>query len=150
MLFRSPGRPAAFIITGTQTGAMATLGCHDFAIVTAHDSAANALTAHGGRAPSSEALTHGALYRSDARIAWIFHGHAPALWRAARQLDIPLTPADLAYGTPEMAAAVAGVARGALPGLLAMGGHEDGVIAYGATADSTGGLLLRQLRRALA
>ena len=147
---RHPGRSGAFIITGTQTGALATLACHDFAIVTAADSTTNSLIAHGGRPPSSEALTHAALYRADARVAWVFHGHAPALWRAAMRLRLPITAADILYGTPAMAAAVGAIAQAAeLPGLLAMGGHEDGVIAFGSTAERTGQFLQRQLRRAL-
>ena len=34
--------------------------------------------------------------------------------------------------------------------MLAMGGHEDGVIAFGATAAEAGGILVRHLARALA
>ena len=146
---RHPGRPSAFIITGTQTGAMPTLGCHDFAVVTASDSGANTLTAHGGQPPSSEALTHAALYRSDARIDWVFHGHAPALWQAASRLGLPSTATEFAYGTPSMANAVSAIVRDhALPGVLIMGGHEDGVIAYGNSARRTAQLLQRQLQRA--
>ena len=146
---RHPGRPNAFIITGTQTGGMATLSPRDFAVVTAWDWAANTLTAEGGRPPSSEALTHAALYSAAPGICWVLHGHAPALWHSAERHGIPTTPANVAFGTPEMAAGVAALVanrdgRGlGLPGLLAMGGHEDGVIAYGATAASTGELMVR-------
>ena len=121
----------------------------DFAVVTAWDWVANTLTAEGGRPPSSEALTHAALYSAAPGICWVLHGHAPALWHSAERHGIPTTPANVAYGTPAMAAGVAALVanrdgRGpGLPGLLAMGGHEDGVIAYGATAASTGGLMVR-------
>ena len=53
---RHPHRPGAFVITGTQTGARTQLGPHDFAIVTQVDIGANTVRAHGGTAPSSEAM----------------------------------------------------------------------------------------------
>jgi hypothetical protein len=39
----------------------------------------------------------------------------------------------------------------ALPslGILVMGGHEDGVVTFGASAEEAGGILVRQLARAL-
>jgi hypothetical protein len=51
-----------------------------------------------------------------------------------------------------MAEAVAGLltARPSLPGLVAMGGHEDGILAYGADLDSAGALLLEVLDGVLA
>ena len=64
---RHPHRSGAFIITGTQTGARADLGAHDFAVVTYVDIANNTVRAHGGTAPSSEAMTHAVLYQADAQ-----------------------------------------------------------------------------------
>ncbi len=147
---RHPGRPAAFIITGTQTGACAVLGAHGFAVVTHVDLAHNRVVAHGGTAPSSEAMTHAVLYQADAAIEWVFHGHAPSLWRAAGRMHIASTPADVGYGTPAMALAVTAIRRRqpALPALIRMGGHEDGIIAFGHTADSTGQLFEDALARA--
>ena len=139
---RHPGRPGAFIITGTQTGAREKLGAHDFAVVTQVDIARNQVVAHGGTAPSSEAMTHAVLYQADATIVWVFHGHAPTLWSAAERLHIASTPANVGYGTQEMALAVRALRERhpQLPALIRMGGHEDGIIAFGGTADSTGRL----------
>ena len=169
---RHPHRPGAFVITGTQTGARTQLGPHDFAIVTQVDIGANTVRAHGGTAPSSEAMTHAQCYAADPRIAFVFHGHAPQLWHAADALGLTATPADVAYGTPAMAAAVAallahGLAESpvhetgaaldaggatlagapALSMLLKMGGHEDGIIAVGSSAYAAGHALLRALAR---
>ncbi len=163
---RHPGRPSAFIITGTQTGARELLSSHDFAVVTHVDLARNHVVAHGGTAPSSEAMTHAVLYQADPAIDWVFHGHAPTLWRAvdgwravegwrmaegwssaerwraAGRMRITSTPADVGYGTPAMALAVREILQHQpqRPALIRMGGHEDGIIACGCTADSTGQL----------
>ena len=147
---RHPGRASAFIITGTQTGAREVLGAHDFAVVTQVDLAHNHVIAHGGRAPSSEAMTHAVLYQADAAIEWVFHGHAPTLWRGAEQMRIASTPAEVGYGTPAMALAVLAIRKRQpqLPALIRMGGHEDGIIAFGCTADSTGELFEAALERA--
>ena len=153
---RHPNRPGAFIITGTQTGAREHLGPHDFALVTQVDVDANAVHAHGGTPPSSEAMTHAQCYAADPRIGVVFHGHSPLLWQCAAALGIPATPADIGYGTPGMARAIAALlaARPSRPEeggstqagaqsdadatLLKMGGHEDGIIAVAATADAAG------------
>ena len=56
-------------------------------------------------------------------------------------------------GTPAMAAEVArlyadpAVRAG---GILAMGGHEDGLVAFGASAEAAGTVLVRAFARALA
>lgn len=154
---RHPHRPGAFIITGTQTGARAHLGPHDFAVVTHVDIAANAVRAHGGTAPSSEAMTHAQCYEADPRIAFVFHGHSPQLWHAAEKLGIAATAADVAYGTPAMAAEVANLLAAGLGAhardaaamslLLKMGGHEDGIIAVGSTANAAGAALVGALSR---
>jgi ribulose-5-phosphate 4-epimerase/fuculose-1-phosphate aldolase len=146
---RHPHRPGAFIITGTQTGARAHLAAHDFAIVTRVDIGANSVHAHGGTAPSSEAMTHAQCYAADPRVGAVFHGHSPLLWHHAAVLGIPATPADIGYGTPGMALAIAALLASHPPHadatVLKMGGHEDGIIAIAATADAAGQALLRAL-----
>jgi ribulose-5-phosphate 4-epimerase/fuculose-1-phosphate aldolase len=101
--------------------------------------------------PSSEALSHGVLYRLDPRIAWVMHLHTPEIFAARDRLHLPVTDPAAAYGTPEMAAEIARLAPASgWPGLLVMGGHEDGILAFGATAAETGGLVVRTLAEALA
>jgi ribulose-5-phosphate 4-epimerase/fuculose-1-phosphate aldolase len=142
-----------FAITGTQTGALAHLDAGNYAIVTACDPARNRVEAEGPIAPSSESLTHGMLYRIDPSIGFIFHVHSPDIWNARAALKLPTTAADVAYGTPAMAAEMRRLKRaGALMRrrIVAMGGHRDGVIAFGRTADQAGVVLIRTLVRALA
>lgn len=148
----SRGQRLRFAISGTQTGVLAELDASHYAIVTACDPASNRVEAEGPMAPSSESLTHGMLYRIDSSIAFIFHVHSPEVWNARRHLAIPTTASDVAYGTPAMAVEMRRLKRaGALMRrrLIAMGGHQDGVIAFGRTADQAGVVLMRALAKAM-
>ncbi len=136
-----------FLITGSQTGALDTLDPIHFCLVTTWDIAGNHLQACGPTAPSSEALSHAACYDGHPEINWVFHIHSPGLWHAAPRLKLPTTRADIAYGTPAMAEAVAQLLHGnlTLPCLVHMGGHEDGLIATGSSAEDTGNIVERYL-----
>lgn len=151
--FDAPPTERAFVISGTQTGGLAELGAEHYALVTACDPAANRVDATGPLRPSSEALTHGALYALDAGLRCVLHVHSPLLWHQAGALGLPRTDPGAAYGTPAMAAEVARLyAEPAVRagGILAMGGHEDGLVAFGADCEAAGMVLLRWLARALA
>ena len=102
--------------------------------------------------PSSESLTHGAVYALDATIACVLHVHSPDIWQARGALGLPCTAADVPYGTPAMAAAVA--ALYANTGLrcgrvFAMDGLEDGVVAFGEDPAHAGQALLNVLAESL-
>lgn len=151
------GPPAApkgrrsFLITGTQTAGLACIGVGDLCVVERYDARANRATSHGLVLPSSESLTHGAVYDLGPQIRFVFHGHGPVLWRRARELRIPVSDPRVAYGTPEMAAEVQRLFRSGTLGetqIFAMGGHEDGIVVYGRSAEEAGQILLRYLARA--
>ncbi len=141
-----------FVITGTQTGGHASLAPEDLAWVLDFDAAHNRLTATGPARPSSEAMTHGQVYRALAAAGAVIHVHSPAIWQQAAALGLPTTAATAAYGTPAMVAEVERLLAppAGVPGLIVMGGHEDGVISYGADMDAAGRLLLDTLARATA
>jgi len=142
-----------FLITGTQTGGRRELTLADCSVVERYDLEHNHVTSFGGTPPSSESLTHGAIYDAAPSSRAVFHVHAPELWRQARGLGLPLSRPEVPYGTPAMAHEVERLFReGALAahGIFAMAGHEDGVIAFGESADATGAILLRHSARALA
>jgi hypothetical protein len=125
----------------------------DFCLVERYDIARNHVTSHGLMPPSSESLTHGAIYDIAPAARVVLHGHAPEIWRSARTLGIPVTRVDAQNGTPGMALEVQRLYRESSlssTGILAMGGHEDGVIAFGHTAEDAGVTLVRHLARALA
>lgn len=139
-----------FIISGTQTGALARLTPEHYVRVLACDPMRNRVTAEGCIHPSSEALSHGVLYQADRRIQWVMHLHCPAIFAARKRLRLPTTDPRAAYGSPALAAEIAH-RRGAAgwPGVLVMGGHEDGILAFGATAADTGARVVTILAAAL-
>ena len=150
---RLVGDPTGFVITGTQTGGLAALTAGQYTVIDACDIERNRVVAHGPIEPSSESLTHAMLYRLSPDIHYVFHVHAPLLWRRAQALGIACTRPDVAYGTPAMAAEMECLCRAgdlARQGIVAMGGHEDGVVALGASADDAGLTLVRALLKALA
>lgn len=144
---------APFLITATQTGHIPVLERNDFAVVSAASPAENWLHSTGPSRPSSEALTHASVYRLDNQAQAVIHVHSPELWRQTHALRLPHTAADIAYGSVEMSTAVealfdSGQLR-SLP-IFSMLGHEDGVVAFGATLDDAATTLLTQLTKAIA
>jgi hypothetical protein len=137
-----------FVVSGTQTGGLAELGAEHYSVVTRIDLEYNRLWAEGPIPPSSEALTHGAVYQSSTARC-VLHVHSPELWQFAADLSIPVTPADIGYGTPAMAEAVGRLAQGADSRVIAMGGHQDGLIAFAPTLDQAALPLIRLLAEAL-
>ena len=138
-----------FLISGTQTGGLASLGPEHYGVVDACDSERNRITAHGPIRPSSEALTHGAVYQTAAGYQCVLHVHSPLIWNQAAALGLAMTPPKVTYGTPAMAAAVAALMHDGQPRVIAMGGHRDGLIAAGATCETAALPLLRALALAL-
>jgi len=72
------------------------------------------------------------------------------IWHRARELRVPTTDPSVAYGTPEMALAVQDLYRSTSLSevrILAMGGHEDGVMVFGHTAEEAGQVLFTYLAR---
>ena len=140
-----------FVITGTQTGGLAHLTADDYVVVTGCYPVENRLVAAGPLQPSSEALTHGAVYALDSAILWVVHTHSPEIWHNAEALGVPMT-ANVPYGSPEMAAEVKRLfAESDLPEkhIFGMAGHEDGIVSYGRTAEEAGFTMLAYLVRAL-
>lgn len=141
-----------FLVTGTQTAGRRVVTLDDFSVVESYDLTTNRVRSTGLIPPSSESLTHGALYDVAPAVRVVLHGHCPEIWRQARALGLPATDAGAAYGTTAMALEVQRLwretAAGSI-GLLVMGGHEDGVIALGSSAAEAGAALVRQLARAL-
>ena len=139
-----------FVISGTQTGGKRTLHTGDLAWVLHVDGAKNQLRATGPTKPSSEAMTHGEVYQTLPQINAVIHVHAPRLWQSAERLGLPTTDPAARYGTPAMAAAVRQLLT-AHPtgGVIAMGGHEDGIIAYGTDMDEAGAHLMFAVSQAV-
>ena len=151
--YDAPPALRRFIISGSQTGDLAELGPEHYTVVTECHPAENRLVATGPIRPSSESLTHGAVYALDPAIRVVLHAHSPEIWHAASALAIPTTDATVAYGTPAMATEVARLYATtdlAQRRIFSMGGHEDGIVSFGETAEVAGQVLLDALAAALA
>lgn len=130
-----------FLITGTQTGHKENLSGEDYVRVLSFNENTFAAKSEGPCLPSSETPSHYSLYKAKKDIKAIFHVHDPKIWKHLCK-DHPLfTPADVEYGTPEMARQFLEMN---LPdkGIIVMKGHEDGFVSYGRTMNEAGELLL--------
>jgi len=141
----------SFLITATQTSGKAQIDLRDFVVVERFDFRRNWVKSHGLQEPSSESMTHGAIYDQGPHIRCVLHAHSPELWRQARALRLPITDPKVAYGTPEMAREVQRLFRESAVverQILAMGGHDDGILAFGRSPAETGQVLVTELARA--
>lgn len=140
-----------FAISASQSADVAEPTPQHYARVCDWDCAGNRVAATGPAPPSSESLSHAALYDADPAIRCVLHLHSAPIWQQRARLGIASTAAGIAYGTPAMAAAVARLYRAhgfAGHGSLAMAGHVDGVLCFGRDADEAGDQVLRLLERA--
>ncbi|WP_456406362.1 class II aldolase/adducin family protein [Thiolapillus sp.] len=139
-----------FIISCTQTSGQQRLNAEDFSCVTSFDLGKNHLKSRGPCKPSSEAMTHGAVYQAAPQAKAVFHAHCPSIWHNAEILGLPVTDPAIEYGTPEMAEAVQRLlATNHAPRIFSMGGHEDGIVAWGESPDKAGSALLQVFSRSL-
>lgn len=142
-----------FLISGTQTGGMEALAMQGLCAVEEYDLRENRVRSSGPVLPSSESLTHGAIYDLSPAIRFVFHVHSPAIWKRAKALRLPETREDIAYGTQEMALEVQRLYRSTSLSerrVFSMRGHEDGVIAFGHTAREAGVAIVAELAAAYA
>ena len=140
-----------FLITASQTGHLPTLTPDHYARITNSDPAHNLVRSHGINPPSSETMTHLAVYRSLPTVRFVFHVHSPEIWHAKVDLGLPITDPAVECGTAEMYYEVRRLLKTHHSDpreILAMGGHVDGLLAWAGTADETGFLLLTLLSRA--
>ncbi len=135
---------AGFWVTGSGTGRLRRLEPRHYTRVETADPERNRVVARGAVPASAEAMTHAAVYAASPAAGAVFHVHSAALFGWLLHAGCPATAADIPYGTPAMARAVAALVSAApsLPLLFAMAGHEPGAVACGADVQSTRGALL--------
>jgi len=122
-----------FIISGTGTGKKRCLGSSGYCLVTEFNIYSNIVESTGLLQASSESMTHGAIYMARRSIKCVIHIHSSILFHALLADNSFSTPADLPYGTPELAVFVTGLV-GNISGdkaVFVMKGHEDGIFIYG-------------------
>jgi len=143
------GAMSGFYITGSGTGKLPELTPADCARVVAYYFARNWLQCEGLIVPSSESLTHAAVYESDPTTCAVIHCHDMKLWTALLH-KVPTTPEELEYGTPEMAYAVRSLFDKTdvlKKKIFVMAGHEGGVVAFGRDLRSAFAQLTKSKKR---
>jgi ribulose-5-phosphate 4-epimerase/fuculose-1-phosphate aldolase len=132
-----------FVVTASATGADRVLQRSQYSLVESFSIEANSVHSIGDLPASSESMTHGAIYAANAAARCVIHVHSRALFDWLLENSWPATPANVPYGTPAMAHAVAQLVaqQTQLPVLFAMAGHQDGVVAYGSDIASVFQLL---------
>jgi L-ribulose-5-phosphate 4-epimerase len=137
-----------FYITGSATGGLPELTPADCVRVVAYDFARNWLRYEGAAIPSSESLTHAAIYQSDPTISAVIHCHDSVLWRT--RLDcVPTTSKRIAYGTPEMAYEIVRlftVSDVRSREIFVMAGHEGGIVTFGKNFEDAFEVVMRERR----
>jgi ribulose-5-phosphate 4-epimerase/fuculose-1-phosphate aldolase len=143
-----------FVISGTQTGFKEVLDGSDYVVVDGWDFSRNRVSCTGPCLPSSESLSHAALYqRPD--VGAVIHVHSRKLWDVLIQAGALSTEEDIAYGSealyrrlselagadlasgsgPDLSMAGNGLSPAAkeppLPLVIVTKGHQDGVFVSG-------------------
>ena len=140
------GATKNFYITGSATGGKPELTLADCARVVAYDFKRNCLRYEGTAIPSSESLTHAAVYEADTKAGSVMHCHDSKLW-AALLNEAPTTSEAVDYGTPEMAYEVTRlfkVTDAQSRKILVMAGHEGGIVAFGKDLEEAFVVLMRE------
>jgi ribulose-5-phosphate 4-epimerase/fuculose-1-phosphate aldolase len=138
------GNSGRFYISGATTGKYSKVGRKHYCLVTAYDFIENKLECTGPVWPSSESMTHAAIYSTDPGTGAVFHIHHAAMWKALKD-KASTTPPDIEYGTPGMARALKEIMtdKAAREQRIAvMGGHENGILFWGGDPDEAGKYLL--------
>jgi len=136
-----------FYITGSATGGRRELTLADCAKVVACDFERNCVRYEGSALPSSESLTHAAIYKSDATAGAVIHCHDSKLWAAVLN-QAPTTSRAAEYGTPQLAYEIMQLfKRTDVPKIIAMAGHEAGILTFGKDLEEAFAVLMRERRK---
>jgi len=140
------GATKNFYITGSATGGIPELVLANCAKVVACDFERNRIRYEGSAMPSSESLTHAAIYESDATARAAIHCHNSKLW-AALLNQAPATSKAAEYGTPEMAYEIMQLftrTDAQSRKIVVMAGHEGGILTFGRDLEDAFAVLMRE------
>jgi len=135
-----------FYVTGSATGGLPELSLRECARVVKYDFKKNWLRYEGAAIPSSESLTHAAVYESDTKAGAIIHCHDSKLW-AALLNQVPSSSPAVEYGTAEMAREVMRlfeVTDVQSRKIFIMAGHEGGIVTFGNDLEEALAVLMRE------
>jgi len=139
----------SFYITGSATGGIPELVRADCAKVVACDFEKNRVRYEGSAIPSSESLTHAAIYQSDTTAGAVMHFHDSSLWAAVLN-RAPTTSKAAEYGSPEMANEIMHLfTRTDVESrkIAVMAGHEGGTLTFGKDLEEAFAVLVRERKK---
>jgi ribulose-5-phosphate 4-epimerase/fuculose-1-phosphate aldolase len=140
------GGTSDFYITGSATGDLLELTPADCAKVVAYDFERNWVAYQGSMVPSSESLTHAAIYECEPAARAVIHCHDPNFWTTILN-RVPTTSNAAACGTPALAHEIIRLFQVGdvhTRKIIAMAGHEAGIITFGRDLDEAFSVLLRK------
>ncbi len=121
------------IVTGNKTGGIRSLTQDHYCLVTRSFPSKNRVWFVGPIIPTSESMTHSAVYNADKTAKVVLHVHNLRLWR--RLLNkVPTTRENVTYGTPAMAGEVTRLFKETDVGtrkIFVTAGHTEGVFVFG-------------------
>lgn len=134
-----------FIVSGSATGRLKELKPEHYVTVTGYSFERNFVECTGKVDPSSESMTHAALYEAGAGAA--IHVHAMMPWKELMG-KVPTTKPNVPYGTPEMAYEMLRLLRETSirkQRMIVMAGHKEGMIAFGRNLDEAGQVIMKKV-----
>lgn len=133
-----------FIVTGSATGQFTETGPEHYALVDSFRIDTNEVWCTGQIKASSESLSHAVVYQTLPEVNAVVHIHDLKRWEKWKNV-LPTTDETISYGTPEMAMEIArllSIPGNREKGILIMGGHHEGILAFGKSLEEAGGILL--------
>lgn len=133
---------ASFLISATASGAARELGPDGYSRVLSYSFAENSVTSCGPLPPSSEALTHAAIYEGSENVRCVVHIHSPELFDSLQAKGCRSTPPSAAFGTVPLAQALLALVKAnPVEGICISLGHPEGIIFYGPSVGVVDSLL---------
>ena len=148
-----PPEHRSFLISGSQTGHLKHFSSMDCAVVTDFSLKTHALSYFGERKPSSEALSHAAIYAAQPSVNVCIHAHCPTIWQRRETVSDLCIASQSKYGTADMSRSIytsLQMKNIDKPALLSMSGHRDGVMAFGKDFETTFNRLTKAYLNAVA
>jgi L-ribulose-5-phosphate 4-epimerase len=136
-----------FLITGSATGGIEKLNRNHYSLVKEYNIRKNSLTCVGPVKASSESLTHAMTYECSPETNAVIHIHSDELWEKLLH-NAPTTSVDAAYGTPEIAEEIRKLfneKKVLKEKIIVMGGHPEGILAFGRDPDEAMDIILKKL-----
>ena len=133
-----------FVISGSATGGFKKLTGAHYCRVVGFDFDRNWVKCVGSIRASSESLSHAAVYLSCPDVNAVVHVHCLSLWKKLIG-KMPTTSSDALYGSPDMAREIVRLLKDAgvrKKRVIVMGGHEEGILAFGKDLGDVEGVVL--------